>query len=390
MISAMRSHWPANLSEPRKILIAALSGRALAQAARLSGFAPLVADFFGDADLAALAHQNHQLAGDFLAGFQEAELIAALEALSQGQAPLDLVCGTGFEDRPALLAALGRRWHVLGNAPDLVAQLKNPMQFAALCMHAHVPHPESRLQQPNDMSGWLVKQAGGSGGRHVGSSAAGAGAEKYYQRLTQGLPVSLLVLADGQTCDILGTSQQWVAPTPQQPFRYCGALRPATLSSAQDAALAAAACRMMAALTRQAAPSTGLKGLNSFDFLVSDTGFTLLEINPRPGATLDIFTHPGLFQAHIDACSGQLPTQKLAFAAAQAAALLYAERDIPAWPAGNWPDWLRDRPNPGTFLLCGTPVCTIVATGADAQAARHLLDQRIALMRRDIADIREF
>lgn len=389
MISAMRSRWPAHLSEPLKILIAALSGRALAQAARLSGFAPLVADFFGDADLAALAHGTCQLAGDFSAGFQKVELVAALETLSRGHAPLGLVCGTGFEDRPALLATLGRRWHLLGNAPQLLAQLKNPMQFAALCMQAHVPHPESQMHRPDNMSGWLVKQAGGSGGGHVASSAADTGSGKYYQRLAQGLPVSLLVLADGQACRILGTSQQWAAPTPQQPFRYGGAVRPAMLSSAQDAALSEAVARMMSALVRQAAPSTGLKGLNSFDFLVSETGFSLLEINPRPGATLDIFTHAGLFQAHIDACNGQLRSQKLAFADAQAAALLYAERDIAAWPADNWPDWLRDRPKPGTCLPCGTPVCTIVASGADAKAARHLLDQRLASMRRDIADILE-
>ena len=389
MISAMRSHWPAHLSELPAVLIAALSGRALAQAAQRSGFAPLVADFFGDADLAALAQGNCQLAGDFQAGFEEAELVAALESLSPGHAALGLVCGTGFEDRPALLAALGRRWHLLGNAPGLVAQLKNPMQFAALCMQAHVPHPETRLQQPDTMSGWLVKQAGGSGGGHVGACLQSS-AVKYYQRLAYGLPVSLLVLADGQTCQILGTSLQWAAPTPQQPFRYGGAVRPALLSPAQDAALSEAVAAIMSALARQAAPSTGLKGLNSFDFLVRDTSFTLLEINPRPGATLDIFTHPSLFQAHVDACNGQLPAQKLAFADAQAAALLYAERDIPAWPADIWPVWVRDRPKPGSFLPCGSPVCTIVAAAANAKAARHLLDQRLALMCRSIADNLDF
>ena len=390
MIFAMRSHWPANLSEHPAVLIAALSGRALAQAARLSGFAPLVADFFGDADLSAWAQGNCQLRGNFSDGFQEAELVAALDGLSQGHAPLGIVCGSGFEDRPDLLAALGRRWRLLGNAPDLVAQLKNPMQFAALCMQAHVPHPETRLRQPADMSGWLAKQEGGSGGGHVGSSAANAGARKYYQRLAQGHPVSLLVLADGRTCQILGTSRQWAAPTPPQPFRYGGAVRPAMLSPGQDAALTAAAAAIVSALARQGAASTGLAGLNSFDFLVGDTGFTLLEINPRPGATLDIFTHPGLFQAHIDATNGLLPAKKLEFADAQAAAFLYAERDISVGPAEIWPDWVRDRPKPGAFLPCGTPVCTIVAAGTDAAAANRLLDQRIALMRRGIADILDF
>ena len=51
-----------------------------------------------------------------------------------------------------------------------------------------------------------------------------------------------------------------------------------------------------------------LVGLNSADFLVDGDDFRLLEINPRPGATLDIFEPPkgSLFALHIAACEGEL------------------------------------------------------------------------------------
>lgn len=385
MISATRLRWRARLSEAPRVLIAALSGRALAQAARLSGYAPLVADFFNDADTRALAQASCQVKGDFSQGFQETPLIAALHQLAPPGLRLDppgLVCGTGFEDRPGLLAELGRHWRLLGNAPQAVARVKDPLALAALCAQAGVPHPETRLDPPAELAGWLVKQTGGSGGGHIlAAQAATASCGHYYQRVVKGSAVSLLILADGRNCAVLGASLQWTAPVPGQPFRYGGAVRPALLVPGQFDALAAAAGRLAAIL--------GLKGLNSCDFLVTDTGFTLLEINPRPGATLDIFTHPGLFQAHVDACNGRLPCQPLRFPQAEAAAIVYSERDIPALPARSWPGFVRDQPNPDTHLPNGAPICTIVAHAAEPHAARRLLDQRIAMIRSEIAHIPE-
>ena len=89
----------------------------------------------------------------------------------------------------------------------------------------------------------------------------------------------------------------------------------------------------------------GLRGLNSIDFLVDGEAFTLIEINPRPGATLDIFEDCGgaLFRAHVDACLGRLPARPLAFEGAAAAAIAYARRDIAAMPELDWPDWTADR-----------------------------------------------
>ena len=46
-----------------------------------------------------------------------------------------------------------------------------------------------------------------------------------------------------------------------------------------------------------------LKGLGSADFLVNGEDFHLLEINPRPGATLDIFDSEAepLLRIHLEA-----------------------------------------------------------------------------------------
>src|SRR5262249_51508872 len=94
------------------VLIAAISGRALALSARRGGYLPLVADFFGDQDTVAAAQAHVPLGSEFAQGFREHDLASALERLARQHDPVGIVCGTGFEDRPQLLARLEQRWRL--------------------------------------------------------------------------------------------------------------------------------------------------------------------------------------------------------------------------------------------------------------------------------------
>ena len=122
----------------------------------------------------------------------------------------------------------------------------------------------------------------------------------------------------------------------------------------------------------------GWVGLNSVDFLVGPTDWHLIEVNPRPGATLDIFqTGSGsLFELHMQACRGQLPTAPPEYAGAAAARIVYARRAIPSVPEIAWPEWTADRQRPGTSVHAGAPVCTVLAQADDPQAARRLVAER--------------
>src|SRR5690349_11299402 len=103
------------------ILIAAISGRALAASARRAGFLPLVADCFGDDDTLALAHAHVHVHLDAKRGLDPERLLQALPQLSAAHHPIGLVYGAGFEDRPNLVARLAARWRLLGNAPNVLA-----------------------------------------------------------------------------------------------------------------------------------------------------------------------------------------------------------------------------------------------------------------------------
>src|SRR5262245_4256135 len=165
----MRSGSPAR-SMDRPVLIVAASGRALAASARRGGFAPLVADFFGDQDTLALAEKHRRLASGLAAGMQADEVFWALDALAEGADPVGVVCGTGFEDRPHLLAAIAQRFPLLGNAPETVAHVKDPVAFAALCGDCGIAHPDVSPERPAERDGWLAQRQGGAGGHQVSAA----------------------------------------------------------------------------------------------------------------------------------------------------------------------------------------------------------------------------
>jgi uncharacterized protein len=356
--------------EGKPILIAAISGRALAQSARRGGYQALVADFFGDQDTLQVAEDHVRFPGALARGIEEDALFNALNALSARHHPLGIVCGSGFEDRPQLLERIAKRWRLFGNGGPVVAKVKDPAVLSVICCEAAIPVPDFCWEKPRRAADWLAKRRGGAGGGHVRPAEKAIHGRLYYQRKMPGVPISALFLADGASATVLGFSSQWHLPTADKPYRYGGAAQPATLPAHVAASLTAAVHRLSGV--------AALVGLNSADFIVDDERFWLLEINPRPGATVDIFepAQGSLFSLHMAACAGRLPPAPCYIDRARAAAIVYAESDIPSFPALNWPHWTADRPQPGSAIKAGEPLCTVYACGTDATRARARTDER--------------
>jgi predicted ATP-grasp superfamily ATP-dependent carboligase len=124
----------------------------------------------------------------------------------------------------------------------------------------------------------------------------------------------------------------------------------------------------------------GLRGLNSADFMVDGDTSWLLEVNPRPGATLDIYDteYNRLFARHCDASEG-LATTSVYFddGGTSAAAVVYADNgDLTTPYISESPDWLKDRPLPGTQIRAGHPLCTVLANKKTISQCRQVCDER--------------
>lgn len=202
----------------------------------------------------------------------------------------------------------------------------------------------------------------------------------YWQERVEGAPVSALVLAAGRRAMVLGFSAQWADPLPEAPFRYGGAVRPAALAAPVAAELAGAA--------RGIAEEFGLVGLGSVDFLVAPESWRLIEINPRPGATLDIFRPDSgsLFALHVEACQGCLPPQEPGFSQAAAARIVYARRGLRSVPRMSWPEWAADRQPQGSQVDAGAPLCTVLARAETPDRARASAEERAEAIRSALED----
>jgi uncharacterized protein len=353
------------------IIVAAYSARALASSAKRAGFAPLSIDVFGDDDTRDISLASVKLEGGLSDGLAFDKVIAAVEPLVGAYDPIGLIYGAGFEHQPETIAAIARRIRVFGNDAEALNRAKNPLVLAQICEMNNVRHPQVAFAPPDEPELWLVKRRGGAGGDHIAVAEAPSRAspDSYFQRYIGGKSISALFLASEKRAEIIGLSMQWTAPTKASPFRYGCAAGPVDIDRAQAEEIA----RCVAVV----ASELDLAGLNSVDFLVGDDAVWLLEINPRPGATLDVFesNDAPLLERHIAACEGQF-TRAPATIAFKAAEIVYAPHDIIVRMSQNWPDWALDRSPLGTRIAAGGPVCTTIACGATVDLARACASER--------------
>lgn len=277
--------------------------------------------------------------------------------------------GSGFEDIPKLIDTLDKRFGVIGCGGETVRQVKDPFRLAEIAARIGLAMPDMRVTPPSRPDGWLIKSIGGSGGGHVRWSQQSclAKPKRYWQRHVVGASFSVIAVA-GAARDTFRLSRQWTSAATTRPFRYGGAVAIDTDECAVAPALLDAAAALIDAFA--------LKGVVSFDFIVADGAPYLLEINPRPGATLDIFdTAAGdLFRAHV---KGAQPSVATSDHGKRASAILYADRGPLIAPAVDWPDWAADRPVPGSTIPNAAPLASVNAEAEAANAAECLVRKRL-------------
>jgi predicted ATP-grasp superfamily ATP-dependent carboligase len=374
-------------------LIAAVSGRVLAASAARAGHSVIVLDLFADSDTCAAAYTVRDVSQRRRLAFSSRKLLAAADELMPAGSGAGVVPGSGFEALPGLLAKLcaGRTLH--GNTPQVVRAIKSPRRFFRLLDELDIRHPEVSLTPPLRPQGWLVKRAGGAGGGHIRSArdvaaqALPLSQAHYFQRAVAGRSMSALFATDGARFRIIGYNDLWHAGAhgADAPFLYGGALGAAVPGTRIASQVNLTLERLVAA--------TGLIGLNGIDFIVDEHEHVqVLEINPRPTATLDLYDadcDSGLFEWHLSACRGALPRAVQRTGTARAAAVVYAAEPWRVPDGCVWPEWSADRPPPRTGISAGAPVCTVRAEAATRDAAYRLVQERqqsiMQMMWRDAA-----
>lgn len=302
-------------------------------------------------------------------------LRSAIEAIALVHPGLQLVYGSGVDHRPALLESLVQLpLRLCGNTPAVLKRVTSPAIFFPMLEGLGIPVPETRLDPPASLCGWLFKQNRSQGGTgvHRAISVPDTGSrEGIYQRLVRGSCGSVLFLADGNDCEIIGFNSQWTCSLEGHEFLFGG------ISSYTE--YDSAAKKQVVGYVHKLVESALLKGLNSLDFIVRDGKCLVLEVNPRPGASMALYDRCfelGLVWAHIEAVNGRLVRPSSAGTLYHAFEVIYAPQAFYIGTSVNWPSWSTDRPPAGTRIEAGMPVCSITASGADGSGLRSLLHQR--------------
>ncbi len=360
-------------SDTGPLLIAAVTGRALAASARRAGRPVVVLDYFADRDTCGLAAACRAVVSAHGLRFDRRQLLAGAEELAPRAMSTGLVYGSGFEGRIPLLARLSAGRRLFGNAPSVVSTVRRPETFFPLLDRLGIEYPEVRAVAPAEISGWLIKEPGGAGGTRVRYAGRGrVPATAYFQRHMPGTVCSVLFLANGRKAFIVGFNRQWTSRAhPDLPFLYGGAVGSIPLPAPVDQQIR----DRLDALVEV----TGLVGLNGVDFLLDGESWSVLELNPRPTATMELYDadYPrGLLDAHLRACTGDLPEPVSPGGISRASSVVHAAR---AWQVDHrfeFPLWCRDVPQPGTHIAPGDPVCTVHAEAVTPDAAVALVRER--------------
>ncbi len=338
------------------VLIVANSARMLAQAAKNAGLKPLVIDLFADLDTQGYAEDFRQVSS-----LAEQDLAPVVDCFIERYAVTHVIYGSGFECYPESLYYLNNRLMMLGNHPDVFARQLDKQAFFSTLDELNIPHPEVVFSAPDCAGDWLLKPMQGQGGVGIKRYRAdgGTNAADYWQKFQVGTPLSVLFLADGEQVQVIGFNSQWsVRLSETQEFVFSGLINSCDLPDAHKTEITG--------WLKQMVPAFGLKGLNSLDFIYADDCSYVLEINPRPSASMQLYDQD-LFVRHIQSSVGATSVAESPEAGRlkppppRGYQIVYAERDLIIPDHFEWPDWCMDLPKPGNMCRAGQPLCSIIA-----------------------------
>ncbi|MDM0103515.1 ATP-grasp domain-containing protein [Variovorax sp. J22R24] len=355
----------------------------LAESAVADGFEVVALDLFGDADTRRACAEWHSIGDPAGLRIDGALLLHALETLAQRRCVIGWIAGSGFEGRPDLLESGAALLPLIGTQADAMRRVREPRAFFGFLDARGIPHPAVRMTAPDDARGWLVKDAHGCGGWHIrpavsqrgGAASEGLGTHHYFQRESSGRPMSATFIANGRDALVLGFNELIVRPVAGRPFVFCGAVGPVPLPIELGARVTAALRGLVAAFS--------LRGLGSLDFMRDGDAAEMLEVNPRPPASMVLYGH-GVVAAHVRAClQGELTqwparmANDLVEGPVRGTEVVFAPRQL--WLDESTVQHLAARPGchdlpmAAAGFAAGDPLCSVSARGASAGHVRELL-----------------
>lgn len=354
----------------KKLLIIAESAQMLAQAAHNIGLKTVVIDGSIGSDTQALATQYYQVKS------LTQQAIKPIVALLKNQVST-CIYGSGFETSPDSLFFLEKHFQLLGNSSQVFKALQNKPQFFQQLQQLDIAFPKVffnpehiPVHKDKKAINYLIKPFNSIGGYNIQHAKVAdinklKHSQYYYQHYINGESMSVLFVANGQQATIIGFNKQWTNPSS---FIFVGIINHAKLSITHQ--------QTLRDWTQKLTVHYALLGLCSLDFILYKDKCYLLEINPRPSASMRLYGK-NLLKMHYLACQGQLEPSLISnnktYTAYQ---IVYAIIKIKIPLNMKWPQYCCSLPQAETIIDKGNPLCSLIVSGKNPKTLREDLQQK--------------
>jgi predicted ATP-grasp superfamily ATP-dependent carboligase len=344
----------------RKVLVVGNSVRNIACSARKAGYIVYALDRFGDVDMRKCANK-----AQILENIPGNDLSKIVDSFGDIDA---IIPGPGFENLE-LKNTLSNPLKIIEDAGD---KSKLPGKMNSM----DIPHPKTELADKADGMGFplMVKPKAGSGGMkniiirnetEMNDFQNRSDSHDFIaQEFVKGIPCSASLISTVDDAVVVALNEQliglpWLT---RVPFAYCGNITPFHTKFKTE----------MVQYALQIAMEFKLQGSNGVDFMLTDKGVQVIEINPRFQGSLDtveLSTGMSIFDAHIRSFEGDLPELKV-FQCFAAKAIIFAEKELVI--TREISDTLikcmnkgraADIPTQGVAIKPDEPITTMLSTG---------------------------
>ncbi|MEP6574489.1 MAG: ATP-grasp domain-containing protein [Gemmatimonadota bacterium] len=373
---------------PVHVLLVGVSTRALAQSAARAGCEVTAVDAFGDLDQQSVAR--------VVAVRETGKPYSAHRAvrLAETMSADAVAYVSNLENNLPLVARLAERFQLLGNDTQALALARNPLHIMRVLRQAGVAFARVRATAPSPSDfreraksrRWLLKprRSGGGNGVHTWRHGAILPRSAYLQERIDGPVGSIVFAADGSRAVPFGFSRQLCGEPALgvRGFQYCGSLmgHPARIGFGNPDLL-----RRATEVADVLTAGCGLKGVNGIDFGIRSDSPCPFEVNPRPSASMELAERAfgiSVYRLHAEGSlghvSGSSLEEMLKGGGVYGKAVVHAREAVKAGDTRRWLDDanISDIPHAGERFSPGQPVCTVFATGRDAETCRTALLRR--------------
>jgi len=370
------------------VLVIGFSTRNIVCSGSRAGYNMYAIDAFCDQDTIACCIATKELPHEMdIRSKDAAEII--LDMVRSFEVDFDaIVPGSGFETMD--FASLP--WAVLASEPARIQLVQDKLSLSrklAELDHSH-PHVYENVDDKPDKFPVMIKPRKGGGGIFnriacnrqelleavqdiLGTEPSFSRSDLMMQEFIEGVPASVSLIASKDKAVAVAVNEQltgipWLT---RMQFAYCGNITPYEEKYAEE----------LCNISEKLIIELGLLGSVGIDFIVTEDGPQIIEVNPRFQGSLDtveLATGMNLFDAHVQAFKGKLPQRCGKVLRSAGRCIIYTDKEIRMNShvlSEMCKQQIADIPQNDYVALADYPVISVLHTGLNRSSVLNLLER---------------